>query len=119
MAERLSGYVNGQKRFLGDIAHELSSPIVRIQVAIGILEQRAGDSQQAYIQDVREEVEHMSGLVSELLLSSKAGISAPATPLTRVNLTDTIESIRQREASNEVTIETRIDKQIEVMVHPD
>ena len=38
MAARLAGFVTGQKRFLGDIAHELCSPLARIQVALGILE---------------------------------------------------------------------------------
>ena len=46
MAERLSGFVTGQKRFLGDIAHELSAPIARIQFALGILEQRASEPPQ-------------------------------------------------------------------------
>jgi len=40
MASRLSGFVTGQRRFLGDIAHELCSPIARMGVAVGILEQR-------------------------------------------------------------------------------
>src|SRR4029077_12342192 len=37
MAKRLAGFVQGEKRFLGDIAHELCSPIARIQFALGIL----------------------------------------------------------------------------------
>ena len=41
MAARLDGLVAGQKRFLGDIAHELCSPLARLQMALGILEQRA------------------------------------------------------------------------------
>ena len=42
MAGRLAGFVQGQKRFLGDIAHELCSPLARTQVALGILEQPPG-----------------------------------------------------------------------------
>ena len=53
MAERLSGFVTGQKRFLGDTAHELCSPIARMQVALGILEQRAGENQRACLADLR------------------------------------------------------------------
>ena len=49
MAGRLAGFVQGQKRFLGDIAHELCSPIARAQFAFGILEQRADDAQLAQI----------------------------------------------------------------------
>jgi two-component system sensor histidine kinase CpxA len=119
MAERLSGFVHGQRRFLGDIAHELCSPIARIQVALGVLEQRAEDSQKEYVLGVQEEVEHMSGLINELLSFSKAGMNASTTPLTRVNVADIIRQVLQREASDKARIETHIDAQLEVMAHPD
>ena len=119
MAERLSGFVYGQRRFLGDIAHELCSPIARIQVALGVLEQRAEDSQKEYVLGVQEEVEHMSGLINELLSFSKAGMNASTTPLTRVNVADTVRQVLQREANDEARIETHIDGQLEVMAHPD
>ena len=119
MAERLSGFVYGQRRFLGDIAHELCSPIARIQVALGVLEQRAEDNQKEYVLGVQEEVEHMSGLINELLSFSKAGMNASTTPLTRVNVADTVRQVLQREANDEARIETHIDGQLEVMAHPD
>ena len=50
-------------------------PLARIQVALGILEQRADDKQKAYVNDLREEVEQMSRLVNELLSFSKAGLT--------------------------------------------
>ena len=119
MAERLSGFVYGQRRFLGDIAHELCSPIARIQVALGVLEQRAEDNQKEYVLGVQEEVEHMSGLINELLSFSKAGMNASTTPLSRVNVADTVRQVLQREANHEARIETRIDGQLEVIAHPD
>jgi two-component system, OmpR family, sensor histidine kinase CpxA len=42
MAARLAGLVAGQKRFLGDVAHELCSPLAKLRVSLGILDQRAG-----------------------------------------------------------------------------
>ena len=119
LAERLSGFVYGQRRFLGDIAHELCSPIARIQVGLGVLEQRAEDNQKEYVLGVQEEVEHMSGLINELLSFSKAGMNASTTPLTRVNVADTVRQVLQREANDEARIETHIDGQLEVMAHPD
>jgi len=71
MAVRLSGFVKGQKRFLGDIAHELCAPIARIQFALGILEQR---TEPGTVDDLQEEVRQMSELVGELLSFSKAGM---------------------------------------------
>jgi two-component system sensor histidine kinase CpxA len=119
MAERLSGFVRGQRRFLSDIAHELCSPIARIQVSLGILDQRAEDNQKKYVQGVQEEVEHMSELINELLLFSKAEMNASTTPLTRVNVAETVVHVLQREALKEAQIESHIDGKLEVMARPD
>src|SRR5439155_20847176 len=81
MAARLAGFVTGQKRFLGDTSNELCSPIARIQMALGILEQRADEKQKAYVADLREEVQHISNLVNELLSFSKASLGASTVTL--------------------------------------
>jgi two-component system sensor histidine kinase CpxA len=103
MATRLSQLVNGQKRFLGDVAHELCSPIARIQFALGILQQRIGD---ATLEDLHEEVQHMSSLVQELLQFSKASIQNSARPLESVNLAESAQSAAEREA---IPIQMEID----------
>ncbi len=108
MAARLSGFVTGQKRFLGDIAHELCSPIARIQVALGILEQRADATQQACVDDLREEVQQMSALVNELLSFSKASLQQKEVALEPVALADLVRRVVGREAANahvDVTVE--------------
>jgi two-component system sensor histidine kinase CpxA len=97
MAGRLAGFVSGQKRFLGDIAHELCSPIARVQVALGILEQRADEKQRAYVEDVREEVQQMSSLVNELLSFSKAGLREKEIRLTPVPLEPVVRKVVERE----------------------
>ena len=63
------------------------APIARMQVALGILEERADPKQKAYVEDVREEVQHMSSLVNELLSFSKAGLSFSQSRLTSSSLT--------------------------------
>ncbi|MBN7819605.1 ATP-binding protein [Bowmanella yangjiangensis] len=40
MADKLQALVDSQKRILADISHELRSPLARLQVAIGIAQQR-------------------------------------------------------------------------------
>ncbi len=119
MAERLSSYVHGQKRFLSDVAHELCSPVARMQMALGILEQRAEDGQKTYVRDVQEEAEHMSGLINELLSFSKSQIGSSTKDLTRVNVADTVQSVLERESLPSVVIETQLDKGLEVMAQPD
>jgi two-component system sensor histidine kinase CpxA len=111
MAGRLEGFVSGQKRFLGDISHELCSPIARIQMALGILEERAGDAQKQHVSDLREDVQLMSTLVNELLSFSKAGLGGCEIRLQPVDVAEVIRRVVEREAQGEsrVTVEIRGD----------
>ncbi len=118
MAHRLSGFVHGQKRFLGDIAHELCSPIARIQVALGILEQRAGENEIDYVADLKAEVEHMSALVNELLSFSKAQVKT-AIDLAPVNVREILRRVVQREASDAVHITLDVGEGINVIGQPE
>jgi two-component system sensor histidine kinase CpxA len=108
MAARLDGFVSGQKRFLGDISHELCAPLARIQVALGILEERAPADQQAAIADVREEADQMSSLVNELLAFSRATLDGQEIRRTAVDVGRVAERAVHREApgSGKVAVET-------------
>ncbi len=111
MAGRLDTMVNGQKRFLGDVAHELGSPIGRLQVAIEILEQRAGNELKESITDARDEVQHMSALVNELLAFTKAGLRAPTSELTEVKLAALVTQIISREDPTS-RVNVRVDENL-------
>jgi two-component system sensor histidine kinase CpxA len=100
MATRLEGHVNGQKQFLGDIAHELSSPIVRMRFALGILDQKLGEAHRTGLLDLEEEVENMSSLVEELLAFSKASLRPEQVTLKPVNVTELISSVIRRESND-------------------
>ncbi|MBM3879333.1 MAG: HAMP domain-containing histidine kinase [Verrucomicrobia bacterium] len=119
MANRLGGFVYGQKRFLGDIAHELCSPLARMQMALGILEQRADDAQQPYVADVRDEVQHMSDLVNELLSFSKAGMQTRELKLQPVALAPLVRRVVEREGNQQATLDVQIDDPLEVLAEPD
>jgi two-component system, OmpR family, sensor histidine kinase CpxA len=119
MAARLSGFVTGQKRFLGDVAHELCSPLARIQVALGILEQRADEKQQGYVDDVREEVQHMSSLVNELLSFSKASLGASTLKLQPVLVREVVEKAVSRENTDAAQIRVELADDLSVLAEPE
>jgi two-component system sensor histidine kinase CpxA len=97
MAAQLNGLVTGQKRFLGDIAHELCAPISRAQMAVGILEERSEPTQKRHVATVQEEVAHMSTLVNELLQFSKAGFESRRAALEPVRIAEIAERVFERE----------------------
>ena|GEM_PF-170411 len=99
MGARIAGFAAAQKRFLGDIAHELSAPIARLQFALGILERNIAEEKAGpgAVDDLHEEVRAMSTLVSELLNFSKIGMQQ-ARPLVAVDVAEVAKRAVAREA---------------------
>ena len=118
LAGRLDGFVSGQKRFLGDIAHELNSPLARMQFALGILEERTDPAHRASLEDVQEEVRLMSGLVAELLAWSRAGLKTAPVALAPLRLRPLVEQIVAREAAGH-PVEIAIDEDAAVLANAD
>lgn len=101
MSARLSSYVSGQKRFLGDIAHELCSPVARLQVAIELLKQAQGAARERAVEDIDEEMKEITSLINELLAFSKTGISGHETRLETIDLAKLIDSVITRAGSGQ------------------
>jgi len=119
MTSRLGGYVKGQKRFLGDVAHELGSPIARIQLGLGILEQRLDGDNRERARDVMEDVAHMSNLVNELLSFSRAEMNPTRIRLESTELLPLVQDAVQREGAPTAEIVVRIEKGITVVAAPE
>jgi len=103
---RLAGYLGAQRRFLGDISHELNSPLARLQVELSLLEERLGVEHQEHVADAQDEVALMSQLVGELLAFAKAGMRTRELALAPVPLLPLAEKVRAREAQQS---DVRID----------
>jgi two-component system, OmpR family, sensor histidine kinase CpxA len=113
MAARLESNATGQKRFIGDIAHELGSPLARMQFATSILEERAGKDLAPAVADVREEVQHMSELVSELLAFTRAGLRPREVKLTDVSMAPLVTKVLDREdAAGKVAVRLAPDLRV-------
>ncbi|MDB6154523.1 MAG: Signal transduction histidine kinase [Chthoniobacteraceae bacterium] len=119
MAGRLDGFVSGQKRFLGDIAHELCSPLARLQITLGILEQRAHEDQTAYIRSASDKAEQIAALVGELLSFSKASFGAMAVNLQPVRIRKVVEEAVRREAVEEAAVVLDIQEDLIAAADPD
>jgi two-component system sensor histidine kinase CpxA len=117
MAARLQSFVKSQKRFLGDIAHELCAPIARIQFALGVLEQKAAEAQQADVARLHDEIQEMSGLVNELLSFSKAGMNPGAAQVTATPLALVVQRAIAREAFSGARIETNVPPELVAMAN--
>lgn len=118
LAGRLDGFVKGQKRFLGDISHELNSPLARMGIALEILEERADPTLHNYIRDVREEVTLMSELVSELLVYARSGLKGVRINLAVVPLRPLVEKVVAREAGG-FEVRIKVGDDLQVLAQPE
>jgi two-component system sensor histidine kinase CpxA len=98
MAAQLGEYVAEQRRITADVAHELCSPIARMQMALGVVEQRGTPEQAGYLQKLDAELQHMARLVEEVLAFSKAETLPERETAKDINLHELIVAVIAREA---------------------
>jgi two-component system sensor histidine kinase CpxA len=115
MTARLEAFLKGQKRFLGDVAHELGSPIARIQFGLGALEQRIRTENRGRVMDVMEDVDHLSKLVQELLAFPRADMNSKTVRLEAMDLGPVVQAAVKRESAPAAEIITTIDPGIRVV----
>ncbi len=99
MAMRLADLVDRQRRLTADVAHELCSPIARMQRALSIVEQRSTPEQTVYIQKLDGELQHMARLVEEVLSFSKAATLPALAAPEEISLGDLFTAIIARESA--------------------
>ncbi len=109
MAARLGAFTHGQKRFLGDVAHELRSPLGRMQLALGILDRKVDESGEAYVNDLADDVRVMAALTDGLLEFAKAEMRQGVLELGPVNLADVVWRAVKAESRNGVQVEVEVD----------
>jgi two-component system OmpR family sensor kinase len=70
MTEQLRNLIDGQRRLLHDVSHELRSPLARLQAAIGLAHQQP-DKLATSLERIERESVRMDKLVGELLTLSR------------------------------------------------
>lgn len=98
MAAQLGDYVREQKRITADVAHELCSPIARMQMALGVIEQRGTPEQAVYLKKLDGELQHMAKLVEEVLAFSKAETLPERESPEEFDLSGLLQQVIAREA---------------------
>jgi len=71
MASRIESLIEAQRRLLGDISHELRSPLARQGVALGLARRSAGGSAKAALDRIEREGERLNEMIGQLLALSR------------------------------------------------
>ncbi|HEY0385082.1 MAG TPA: ATP-binding protein [Pyrinomonadaceae bacterium] len=71
MAARIESLVTSQRRLLGDISHELRSPLARLSVALELARRRVGAEAGATLDRIEREAESINDMIGQLLTLSR------------------------------------------------
>jgi signal transduction histidine kinase len=93
MAEQIESLVNGQRRLLGDISHELRSPLARLNVALELARQRAGDDAATALQRIEREAETLNEMIGQLLALTRLENHTEAVEQTSFDLLQLVREI--------------------------
>ena len=92
MSERLRALMDGQRRLLHDVSHELRSPLARLQAAVGLAHQQP-DKVANSLERIERESIRMDKLIGELLTLSRLEASASVLRREPVDLTELVDAI--------------------------
>jgi len=93
MAERLESMVMAQQRLLGDISHELRSPLARLGVALGLARQRSGDEVKGALDRIERESDSLNEMISQLLSLTRLESGTDGRKKTEVDLATLVHEV--------------------------
>lgn len=95
MAEQLQQNQSAQRRLLGDVSHELRSPMTRLQMALGLAQQEATlpEARDKYLQRCQKEIERLDQMIEDVLALSRLENTIHIKESEQVNLTSLLNNI--------------------------
>jgi len=95
MAERLESMVKAQQRLLGDISHELRSPLARLGVALGLARQRSGLEANGALNRIERESDNLNEMISQLLTLTRLESGTDGRKRTDVDLAALVREVAE------------------------
>lgn len=93
MAERIESLMLSERRLLGDISHELRSPLARMNVALDLMEENVDEDGSEYLQRIRREAERLNEMIGQLLALSRLESGTAKVEDTVIHLPQLLEGI--------------------------
>jgi two-component system sensor histidine kinase CpxA len=93
MAEKIESLINSQRRLLGDISHELRSPLTRLNVALELARQRSGPAAVSALERIQREAENLNEMIGQLLTLTRLESGAEVLPKAEFDLPGLVREV--------------------------
>jgi two-component system sensor histidine kinase CpxA len=103
MAERIEALITGQRRLLGDVSHELRSPLSRLIVALGLVKQGPAEEAAENLERIGLEARRLDTLIGQLLALTRIDSGVDRGSPAPFDLTNVVQ-----EVANDGDFEARV-----------
>ena len=93
MAERLESLVDGHKRLLGDVSHELRSPLSRLLVALGLTRRANAGEVPELLDRIALEARRLDNLIGQLLTLLRIDSGSHVAAVSSIDLTALVHEV--------------------------
>ena len=93
MAGRIESLMEAQRRLLGDISHELRSPLARQGVALGLARRRAGPEATPALDRIEREAGRLNEMIGQLLALSRVESGADRIESVEIDLAAVVKEV--------------------------
>jgi len=93
MAERIEALVTGQRRLLGDVSHELRSPLSRLTVALGLAKQGPPEEAAESLERIGLEARRLDILIGQLLALTRIDSGVDRGSPVEFDLTNLVQEV--------------------------
>ena len=93
MAERIESLMKLQRQLIGDISHELRSPLARLNVALDLARQNTGVEAEHALNRIEEEAQELNDMIGELLTLTRMESGNESVGMAKVNVAELVRKI--------------------------
>lgn len=93
MAERIEALITGQRRMLGDVSHELRSPLSRLTVALGLVKQGSPEEVAENLERIAIEARRLDTLIGQLLTLTRIDSGVDRGAPAKFDLTNLVQEV--------------------------
>ncbi|MGE0744525.1 MAG: ATP-binding protein [Rhodospirillales bacterium] len=89
----LEAAIRAQRRLIGDISHEIKSPLARLSIALGLARRATPEDRPRQHERIEKEIESIAALASELLTLARLEGAAPPPPFALLDLRELVDRV--------------------------
>ncbi|WP_444995994.1 ATP-binding protein [Aliikangiella sp. IMCC44359] len=93
LANHLESTLSSQKQLLSDVSHELRSPLARLKIALGMMDNPSSEVRQTNLKRIQLESDRMNEMLDNLLTLSKLEAQEIGVSKEEFNLCQLVESV--------------------------